>query len=445
MLARKISDKLEAFYRDNGRHALLLTGARQVGKTFSVRQFAAAHYDVFIEINFIESPDAAKIFSGTDGADEILTRITAFTGNIIVPGRTLVFLDEIQRCPDAMTAVKFLVADGRCHYAISGSLLGVELKNIRSYPVGSVKEERMFPLDFEEFVGAVGESGVLLEKARQAFEMRQPLGEIYHGRLLKLFRLYLVVGGMPAAVQRYVDTHDIAQVVAEQKMILDAYRRDISQYDERDSLRIREVFNRIPSELNDANKRFRAGSVVSDGHFDRLEDEFVWLREAGVAIPSYCVEVPRAPLELARKRNMFKLFSNDVGLLSAMYMNGIQIRILNGEKSINFGSVYENAVAQELAAHGIEPNYFNSKKQGELDFVIERDGEAIPLEVKSGKDYKRHSALTNVMGNGEYGIREALVLGNCNVLRDGALTYLPVYMAAFINSVQLPAKMIYTV
>lgn len=444
-MKRKIEKRLEQFRKDSGKYALLVDGARQVGKTFIIREFARKNYARFVEINFLENKSAKGIFENSADAKEVLVKISAFSRAELKRGDTLVFLDEIQACPEAVTFIKFLVEEGSCHYILSGSLLGVELKNIRSVPVGYMDEVKMYPLDFEEFVMANGESETMLFEARKAWDERRELDLFFHERLMKLFSLYIVVGGMPSAVQTYIDSSDIAAVVRVQRQIVAMYRRDIAQYDEHNALRIRAVFDRIPGELNKKNKRFYASSIQVGARFENLSDEFLWLKEAGVAIPSYCVEEPASPLKLARKPSLFKLFSNDVGLLAAQYMDGIQLEILNGAKSVNFGSVYENVVAQELTAHGLEPNYFNSKKRGELDFVLELGGKVVPVEVKSGKDYTKHAALANIMSSQVYDIHEAIVLCSANVRREGKITYAPIYMTQFILPAALPEKMIYKV
>ena len=445
MLWRKIEEKLERFRALNGKKALLLTGARQVGKTYSIRQFAKRHYKSFVEINFIRDTVAKDIFEKAADAKDVLLRLSAFAKGKFKRGKTLVFLDEVQRCPEAVTFVKFLVEDGGCHYILSGSLLGVELKNVRSVPVGYMYEETMYPLDFEEFLIANGIGRDVMNHLADAFDATRPVDSAIHDLIIRYYRLYIVVGGMPEAVQRYVDTNDLAEVMSVQKAIRVEYHRDISQYTAAESLRIREVYDRIPSELNKPNKRFTLRNVVKGSHFDRIEDGFIWLRDAGVAHPVCCVDEPKAPLELSSRRNLFKLFANDVGLLSSMFMDGIQLRILNGERNVNFGAVYENAVAQELVAHGFRVRYFNSKRHGELDFVVERDGVAVPIEVKSGKNYKRHSALSSVMACGEYGIGQAYVLNNDNVSKDGKIIYLPIYMSMFLRPADIPEKMIYTI
>ena len=445
MLKRKISKRLEQFFSDNGRYALLVDGARQVGKTFIIEDFARRHYENFIEINFVKTPSARRIFENVDDESDILEKLSTFSRKGLMRGKTLVFLDEVQECPEAVTYIKFLVQDGTCHYVLSGSLLGVELKNVRSVPVGFMDEVKMYPLDFEEFVLANGEREELIAAARKSWEERRPLDRLYHERLSKLFRLYLVVGGMPAAVQRYLDTHDISAVVQEQEQILVEYRKDITKYDRENSLRIREVFERIAPELNKKNKRFYVNSVKPGERTERLEDEFVWLKEAGVAIPSYVVDEPAVPLVLSKRSNLFKLFMNDVGLLAASYMDGIQLRILNSELDINFGSVYENAVAQELVAHGFLPSYYSSREHGEIDFVLETGGKILPIEVKSGKHYKRHRALNKLMECDEYGIESAIVFDDDAMDVVGKVFYAPIYMVMFLKKDSLPANMIYDV
>ena len=445
MLWRKINEKLQRFATLNGKKALLLTGARQVGKTYSIRRFANSHYESFVEINFVRDVSAKKIFENAADAKDVLLRLSAYAKGKLKKGKTLIFLDEVQRCPEAITFIKFLVEDGGFHYILSGSLLGVELKNVRSVPVGYMYEETMYPLDFEEFLVANSIGQDVLKHLSDSFDALRPVDPAIHDFIMRHYLLYIVVGGMPEAVQRYVDTNDLAEVLSVQKAIRLEYHRDISQYAEAESLRIREVYDRLPSELNKPNKRFKLGSVVKGSHFDRMEDGFVWLRDAGVAHPVYCVDEPLAPLELSSRRNLFKLFANDVGLLASMYMDGLQFKILNGERSVNFGSVYENAVAQELIANGFRTKYFNSKRHGELDFVVERDGLVVPIEVKSGKDYKRHSALSSVMACREYGIEQAYVLNNDNVSTDGKVAYLPVYMTMFLRPVELPKQMIYKI
>ena len=445
MLRRKIWRELEAFHKVADRKTLLLTGARQVGKTFIVEAFAKQHYQSLVEINFIKQPAAMAIFRDVSDEQDVLRRLSAYANGKLIPGSTLVFFDEVQECPEAVTYAKFLAGKGGCHYVYSGSLLGVELKNVRSVPVGFMDEIEMYPLDFEEFLWANGVGADVIGEVRSAWEERRKVDSFIHDRLMRYFRLYLVVGGMPAAVDRYVATNDLSAVVAEQRFVIRAYRRDISKYDPDHALRIREVYDLLPAELASENRRFKMASVVPGSRFTRVEDGFLWLKNAGVAIPAYCVEEPKAPLKLSEKRNLFKLFANDVGLLAAMYAGGIQLRLLAGESGLNIGAIYENVVAQELLSKGFTPYYYHSKKRGELDFVVERAGGVTPIEVKSGKDYKRHNALSNVLADANYQIEEAFVLNNENLERFGRITYLPIYMVMFVVAAGLPDKLIYRV
>ncbi|MBR3021598.1 MAG: ATP-binding protein [Bacteroidaceae bacterium] len=432
MLKRKIDSYLDEFYKRTDK-ALLVTGARQTGKSFSIRQFGKSHFEHFVEINFIEQPDAAEALKGAKNSQDIIVRLSLLTNIDLVPRKTLIFFDEVQECPEIVTAIKFLVDEGSYRYILSGSLLGIELKDLRSEPVGYMDVKDMYPLDIEEFFQAMGVSEQVMERLRTAYEQKQPVDDFVHKKIMELFRLYLIVGGMPAAVQKYLDTNNLKDVMMEQQAIIRLYKRDISKYDKDHKLYIDEIFDLIPSELNAKNKRFILKDLNENLKFPRYENSFLWLKNAGVALPTYNVEEPVVPLKLSRSRNLFKLFQSDIGLLACQYAEGIQLRIINDEKSINFGSIYENVVAQELNAHGFNLYYFNSKKQGELDFVIEKNGHTLPIEVKSGKDYQRHNALNNVMGNADYEIPQALVFCNENVSIDNNVCYVPIYMVCFLK------------
>ena len=383
MLKRKIDHYIKRYY-ETTRNALLITGARQIGKTYSIRQFGKS-FKSFVEINFIDNPEAIDVFKGAKGSADILFRLSAMTTIPLIKGETLIFFDEVQKCPEMVTAIKFLVDEGSYRYILSGSLLGVELKDLRSEPVGYMGIKDMYPLDFEEFISCVGINDKIIDSLRNAWESRVAVDEFVHSKIMELFRLYLVVGGMPAAVSKYIESNNLQAVMAVQQDIIRLYKRDIAQYDPDNKLYIEEIFNL------------------------------------------------KIPLLLARSRSLFKLFQNDIGLLAAQYAEGIQLRIIRGEKNINFGSVYENAVAQELVAHGIEPYYYNNKKRGELDFVIELDGKVLPIEVKSGKDYEVHRALSNIMDCKEYDLSEAVVFCNDNLRVEGKLVYAPIYMVMFLE------------
>ena len=433
MLERKISRYIEHFYEVN-KGALLLSGARQIGKTYSVRRFAEKKFKSFIEINFVDSPDAVGIFSNAKNSSDILLRLSAFVNQPLIKGETLIFFDEVQLCPEIVTAIKFLVDDGRYRYIMSGSLLGVELNNLRSVPVGYMEVKEMYPLDLEEFMWAVGVNEDVIDSLKKSWEEKKHVDDFVHKKMMDVFRLYLIVGGMPAAVMSYKENNNLQDVMASQREIISLYKKDISQYDEKRSLKIKEVFDLIPSELNSKSKRFFIKDINTKARAEMYENEFLWLKNAGVAIPVFNVDEPKLPLKLASSRNLFKLFSNDVGLLACQYSDGIQLKILTGDDAINHGSVYENVVAQELLAHGFdELYYYNSKKMGELDFILEYDGNVFPVEVKSGKDYSRHRALNNILTCPEYDIPQAVVLCNNNFEVKDNVIYVPIYMMMFLQ------------
>ncbi len=431
MLKRKIASYIREFY-NNSRNALLITGARQTGKTYSIREFGKT-FKNFVEINFVDMPEAVNVFAGAKNSNDILLRLSAITRTPLVKGETLVFFDEVQKCPDIVTAIKFLVDEGSYRYIMSGSLLGVELKDLRSEPVGYMGVKEMFPLDFEEFISNIGINENIINSLREAWENLNTVDNFLHSKLMELFRLYLVIGGMPAAVNKYIESNNLQEVMTVQQDIIRLYKRDIAQYDPENKLYIEDIFDLIPPELNAKNKRFIMKRLNENAKFERYHNSFLWLKNAGVAIPVYNVEEPKVPLLLSRSRNLFKLFQNDIGLLAAQYSDGIQLRIITDDNDINFGSIYENAVAQELTAHGLNPYYYNNKKRGELDFIVEMGGNVLPIEVKSGKDYQTHRALSNIMECDEYGIPRAVIFNNDNMKIDGKLVYAPIYMAMFLQ------------
>jgi len=435
MLTRKIDNFLKDFFV-NSTKALLVTGARQVGKTYSIGEFCKSSFTNTVEIDFIENPGAKQIFAGVGSAEEILTRISVISDVPLVKDKTIIFFDEVQECPEAVTMIKFLVEEGSYRYILSGSLLGVELQDLRSEPVGYMDVVEMYPLDFEEFLMAVNISESAINHLRKSAENEEPVDGFIHNRIMEYFRLYLIVGGMPSAVNKYVTTRDLLNVKLEQEAILRLYKRDITKYDPEEKLKIKDVFDLIPAELNSKNKRFILKNLNENAKFNRYSDALLWLKNAGVAISVFNVDEPKVPLLLSQSRNLFKLFQNDVGLLAAQYAstNDIRLKVLAGEDGVNFGAIYENAVAQELVAHGFKPYYFNSKKNGEVDFLIEYKSSVLPIEVKSGKDYERHRALANIMEIPNYSLGHAIVLCNDNTHREGKILYLPIYLIGFMLS-----------
>lgn len=427
----------------NTKNALLLSGARQVGKSYAIRKYGKANYSCFIEINFIEQPQAIQIFRNATSVADLLLRLSTFVQQPLVKGDTLIFLDEVQVYPDILTWIKFLVDSGEYRYALSGSLLGVQLKDIRSVPVGYLSEILVYPLSFEEFVRAIGVGDATIDALKYAWVNQTSVDVVVHQKMMQLINLYLIVGGMPAAVQAYIDSNNMQHVMDIQRNILQLYKKDIAQYDLKRKLYLQDIFDLIPSELNAQNKRFILKDINRNIKFSRSENDFLWLSDAGVALPVYNVEAPCAPLILNKQRNLFKLFQNDVGLLACQYSNGIQLDILNGESQLNFGAIYENFVAQELNTNAYALYYYNSKKYGELDFLIEDNGQLTAIEVKSGKNYRKHNALDKCMECEDFHIQRAIVLCHDNVQVEDDVTYMPIYMTMFMKKHQNKEPLVY--
>lgn len=431
MLTRTV-DRILIDHFKISKTALLIEGARQIGKTFSIRQFGKK-FKTYIEINFIEQPEAISLFKDLSNTKDLLARLSLFTKQKLIKRDTLIFFDEIQICPEVITYIKFLVDEGSYNYILSGSLLGIEINDLRSVPVGYLTIKRMFPLTFREFALNLGLNSSILENLETSFKEKKPVDDFIHKKMMELFRVYLVVGGMPAAVNRYIETNNLNEVIDIQNQIVNLYKKDITQYDKNNKLAIAQIFELIAPQLNSQNKRFIIKDIKSGVKFDRYENSFLWLKDAGFALPVYNVETPKIPLKLSKSRSLFKLFMSDVGLLASEYSQGIQLKIISGDDKLNYGAIFENYIAQELTACEHDLYYYNNKKRGELDFLIEYDGEVLPIEVKSGKDYKVHRALSNIMDCGEFNLNRALIFNNSNLKVEGKLTYAPIYMAMFLK------------
>lgn len=444
MLFRTAIESFEKWKKGDSKKALLVTGARQIGKTFLIREFARRNYENFIEINFVTQSSAKQIFEGDFNADSIIQGITALAKQKVEKGKTLIFFDEIQECPNARTAIKFLVDDGRFDYVESGSLLGVQYKAVKSYPVGYEHIVQMFPMTFEEFCIACGVQESTFKLLEDCYNNLNAVPEAVHNTMNQLFQAYTIVGGMPAVVQEYISSHDIAKVVEIQKDILALYRQDIAKYSDKDKEKISAIFDNIPSQLDSKNRRFKLNSIRSTARMERYEESFIWLRDAGVAIPCYNLVAPQIPLKLNEQSNLFKLYMADVGLLCASCIDNVQFSILNGDLSVNMGSILENVYAQELLSKGFEVRFMN-KKFGEIDFIIQNNGRAVPLEIKSGADYKKHTALNNVLAVEEWKLKNACVFCMGNISQEGSITYLPWYMILFMKRNEIKKNTIFEI
>ncbi len=439
MLERSAKKNILAWMK-RGKSALLVSGARQVGKTWLIRQCLQEEQVDYLELNLIQDPDVIPVLAACKNVDDLVINLSAYKDHTFKRGETVLFIDEVQEMKDILTQIKFWVDEGSFRYILSGSLLGIELHSLRSAPVGYLTEVMMYPMDFEEFLTASGVTSDTLTYLRHCYHVREPVSELVHNKMMQHFQRYLVVGGMPAAVQEYVNTGNISQVTIIQKSIIDLYKLDFTKYEKNEKkLMLISVYEQIPSQLLRQNRRFNFSDIKKGLRFERLEDSFLWLAAAGVTIPVYNATEPRVSLAQNAKSSLLKLYSSDVGLLTCQYGNSIRAKILLGDTQINLGGIYENAVAQELNSHGFPMYFYNSHKNGELDFLIEMELSVVPIEVKSGKDYYVHSAISKATANPEYEIQTALTLANCNVSQAGKLVYLPVYMSTFVrDDTELP-------
>lgn len=433
-MERKIYKKLQAWKQSHKRKVFLLLGARQTGKTYAIRTFAEQNYDHLVEVNFLDDKENAQLLANASGAQDLISRLTLVVGHEIQPN-TLVFFDEVQQLgQDAVTLSKFIVEDGRFDLVISGSLLGTVLEGVTSFPVGYAVVERMYPLDFEEFCWARGVPESILDTVKKCFENRVPMEESLHKRLINLYRQYIVVGGMPEAVSTFIESGlDLGAAREVATEISSQYRFDIIKYAPDRKPNILSIYDNLAAQLSKANKRFVLNSIKKGATKERLEDDFAWLSQAGVALSAYVVTEPKKPLIRTKNQAKFKLYSSDVGVLLSNYSEHAAKGVVDGAGDANYGAVYENVVAQELAAAGFPLYYYNNNRKGEVDFLLEnKDGNVVPIEVKSGKDYKVHAALNNLMSTDEYNIEYAYVLSEENVSqgqRSGRpVYYLPLYM-----------------
>ena len=433
MLKRKIEKDIEKWL-DNSEKALLVYGVRQAGKTFIIRECLKRNECEYIEFNLINQPELVEILRDSTGIDDLILKLSLYSEKKIIPGKTIFFFDEIQRYKEIVTKIKFLVEDKRYRYILSGSLLGVEIINLKSAPVGYLQTLNMYPMDFEEFLQIFNVDETIINNLRNCFITKTKVDEIIHNKIMEMFNIYLIIGGMPAAGERYRNTENIDDVMEEHRAIIEQYKLDFTQYEEEHrKLIITHIYELIPAELNEKNKRFMIADINKNLRYDRISDSFVWLWKSGVALGVFNTTEPTIPLMLNEKSALFKLFISDVGLLTTIYGKSCKLKIVNKESDINKGAVFENVVAQELHAHGYPLYYYNSKKLGEIDFIVEQNGKSLPIEVKSGKAYNKHSALNNLMNAKEYGIEEAFIFTNDNVKIDGKLNYLPIYMVMFLR------------
>lgn len=438
MLFRKIESVIENHFKEKSEKILIVDGARQVGKSYIIRHVGQKLFENYIEINLLEDYLKDKLFENAKTVEDFYLQVSILAGDKMKDKEnTLIFLDEIQAYPHLLTLLKFLRQDNKFTYIASGSLLGVSLANTTSVPMGSIEIVHMRPLDFEEFLIANGFNSFAIDKLRQNFENLKSLDENTHNKMLDLFKKYLIVGGLPEAVNNYLDSFNIYNIRKVQAEIHNFYALDASKYDAENKLKIRRIYDMIPSNMENKKKRVMFQDIENKKgkRATNYLDELDYLITSGIALEVKAVSNPVFPLSQSSKKNLLKLYLNDVGLLTnILYKNNINA-ILGDEKSINLGSVYESVVASELIAHGYELYYYDNKSKGEVDFLIDDHNSlcVVPLEVKSGKDYTVHSALSNMLSNGDYNVKKGFVLSNAReIFTKNNIIYIPIYFIMFM-------------
>lgn len=431
---------------------LLVDGARQVGKSFIIRQIGKQLFENYIEINMEQDKQNEALFASATTPEKFFLALSSIAGHKMKEKKnTLVFIDEIQAYDHLLTLVKFLMEDGRYTYIASGSLLGGTLKKTQSIPLGSITQLHMYPLDFEEFLWANDVGPLVIDEMRRCYEQSQPLEEALHNRIMDLFRKYLLVGGLPDAVNTYIAEHNIMKVRDVHRDIHGLYVLDAAKYEQEASrkLKIQRIYEMVPSNLENKKKRVvikdiegKQGKRTSD-----YQEEFDYLVSSGIALEVDAIGQPTYPLIQNSGKNLLKLYLNDIGLFTSI-LYGHNIRpILEDQCSVNLGAVYESVVAQELKTHGFGLYYYDNKKNGEVDFLID-DTEHLstcPIEVKSGRDYKLHSALDKFLQNKDYNIHRAVVVSNeRHTSCEDGITYMLIYTIMFMNvDHQLPEADLY--
>ena len=438
MLYRKIEKEIKEHLENNANTILIVEGARQVGKSFIIRKVAQELFKNYIEINFAEDRFQSKTFEKVSSVQDFYMKLSSVAGERMnEKNDTIIFLDEIQEYPQFLTLLKFLNQDNKFTFIASGSLLGITLNKTTSIPLGSILIKKMYPLDFEEFIIANGFGNYAIEAIRNKFLTNESLDEGMHNRMMSLFKNYLLVGGMPQAVNTFIATNNIMKVREVHTSIHELYGIDAAKYDKENRLKIQRIYSLIPSFLENKKKRIVIKDIedIKGKRFDNYRDEFDYLIQAGVALEVKAISNPIFPLIESSAKNLLKLYFNDIGLLTnVLYRNNI-MAVLNEENSVNLGSVYESAVAQELKAHGKNLFYYDNKTKGEVDYLIDDydNLSVLPIEVKSGKDYYVHTALNHFVSNEDYRINKAIVLSNeRNVIVKDKIFYMPIYYSMFL-------------
>ncbi|MBQ0084617.1 MAG: ATP-binding protein [Prevotella sp.] len=446
MLYRKISTDIEEHLRSGNDKIMVVEGARQIGKSYIIREIGNRLYKNFVEINFVRDDETDGLFRNIHRLDEFYVTLSMIAGEKLGDkSDTLVFLDEIQHYPQYLTMLKFLREEGKFTYIASGSLLGIALRNTTSIPVGSIIRKQMYQLDFEEWLIAEGWGKEAIDYVRDCYKRQVSLNESQHENLLSEFKKYLLVGGLPDAVNTYQETHNIVRVREVQESIRNLYKEDAAKYEKVSSkkLLIRRIYDMIVSQMENKKKRIVAKDI-RDKNGDRFEwyaEEFEYLISSGIALDVHAISNPKYPLSESVHKNLLKLYLNDVGILTGRLYEYNIAPIMKDERSINLGSVYESVVAQELKAHGHDLFYYDNAKKGEVDYLVNNVAgmTVLPIEVKSGKDYTSHKSLDRFLADKDYNIPSGIVLDNeREVYVKEHIIHMPIYYVMCIERAEIP-------
>lgn len=438
MFKRKIESELYKYYeaKDNTK-ILIVYGARQIGKSFIIRETAKTSFKHYAEIDLKDDFETEKRFANIKTTKDFYLLVGSMFAGLNNSEDTIIFLDEIQYYPHLMTMLKPLNKENKYRYIVSGSLLGITLRH-SFIPMGSIAEKRMFPMDFEEFLWANNYGKDVISYLKDCFSNLKPINESIHQITLRLFQDYLLSGGLPDAVIQYVNNRNVSEMRRVHSEIYGFYNDDCSKYDEEHKLKIKRIYNLLSSNMANKVKRIQFKKVEDkdNSNLEKYEDEFDYLFDSGISLPSRAVSNPVFPLTESRSKNLLKVYYNDVGILTnILYRNNIDA-VLNKDKGINLGSVYETAAAMELIAHGHELYYFDSKKVGEVDFLINdyNNLHVLPVEIKSGNDQTNFRAIPKLVDpDGNYKIPLGFVFGNKNVVKkENNLITLPIYLIMFL-------------
>ena len=435
---RKIESYIKEYLNSQTNKILCINGARQVGKSYIIRKLCRKHFKNYIELNMANDKVGDQLFKNVKTIDEFYIETSVVAGEkMFARDNTVIFIDEIQEYPQLLTLLKPLSEDNKYRYICSESALGVSLINTILIPIGTIIEKKMYPMDFEEFLLANSMGQNVINHLKQCYQEKKSIELSLHNKILQLFKTYLIVGGMPDAIKTYIETKNIIKVREIQQNIIKYYGIDASKYDIEHKLKIKRIYDLVPSNIENKVKRIQYTKIENnnDARYTNYIDEFDYLFSSGIVLNTKAISEPKFPLIQSSSKNLIKLYLNDVGLLTnILYKNNINA-ILNDQKGVNLGAVYETVVAEELSSHNHQLFYYDRKSLGEVDYLIDDydNLSILPLEIKSGKDYLNFKALPKLLKEPNYRIQNGYVFSNNQEVKiDEKIIFMPIYYIMFL-------------